>query len=190
MKTVRALHVLLLMALFGALTGTLGDQIHVQFHVLFYPHGVSWLDGQAVWVPFLFALGGPLLIYSHWLSTRLAGGDVDSLPKSTAWKPGVWHFAAYFSTGLFFMTPRVLTAGLVAAWLVRVALHPSRAMVVHSIGCAILGPLFEMALSSTGAFVYTRPTYIIPMWLPALYLHVAPACRHIYLAWVKPSLRS
>ena len=186
MKAARQFGGLLVLAVLGAIMGTLGDQIHTQFRVLTYPRGVWWLFGQAAWVPFLFAGAGPLLIHGHRLSAWMAGGEREHLTKGGIWMPTLWHFAAYLSTGLFFTSPRLLTAGLVLAWLGRVAFRPHRAMVVHSLVCAVGGPIFEGFLSSTGAFTYAHPDFIVPMWLPALYLHVAPVCRHIYVAWVSP----
>ncbi len=179
----RSLITFVVLALIGAVFGTVGDQIHTQFHVLHYPHGERWLCGQALWVPFLFAGATLVFVYGYQI-TILFTGDREYVARATVWQPFVWHFAAYFSTGFFFQSPRALTLGLTAAWLVRVALNRRAGFIVHSLGAAVGGPAFEFALSGTGAFIYARPDFVIPMWLPALYLHVAPLARHVYLAWV------
>jgi hypothetical protein len=71
--------------------------------------------------------------------------------------------------------------------------YPHRATVVYAITCAIAGPAFEAALSSTGAFFYARPAWLVPEWLPALYLHLAPLVRHVHAAFfrdLRPSASS
>jgi len=167
----------------GAVGGTLGDQIHVQFRVLSYP--APWLLGQAAWVPPLFGAAALVLV----------NGQRAFVPRSsTEPRPGAAQVAravglfylAYLSTGLLQDSPRLLALVLCCWWAARVALAPSRDRVLSSLASAIGGCLFEGALSSTGAFAYRAPDVIgVPLWLGPLYLHVALMTRTIYLAAVE-----
>ena len=186
---------LAVLALFfaGAVIGTLGDQIHVQFGVLSYPHPAPWLYGQASWVPLLFGCAGLALVLGNRTFIRpslhpdIRTGDV--LPATLGEVLGsfVLFVAAYFSTGLFQDHPRLLALGLTAIWLLRIAPRPTRDKLLGGLASAVGGTLFEAALSSTGAFRYRSPDlWLVPIWLPALYLHVSLATRDIYLAWFLP----
>jgi hypothetical protein len=176
---------LLQMALVGAIGGTLCDQIHVQFGVLWYPHPVGWLFGQAIWVPLLFAVAGPVLVWGH--APLLRGRAVETPSRAGVVVPAALFVAAYFSTGLFGSHPIALGAALTAAWALRVAWRPTADKIVAGISMAVLAPLFEAALSSTGAFHYREPGPLgVPLWLPGLYLHLSLLTRYIYLAFIAP----
>ena len=174
----------------GALVGTAGDQIHVQFHVLDYAH--PYLLGQAFWVPLLFGCAGLVMVHSHRIVRPRS--PTDGPRATTLIVPFLLFAAAYFATGIFKDSPRALTAALSLAWLLRVAIAPSVEKVFSGIAFAVCGSLFEAALSSTGAFRYLVPNGIggngesgalggigVPVWLPALYLHVSLLTRSIYL---------
>jgi hypothetical protein len=183
-RTVRILLGQLALLPFGAVLGTLCDRLHVRFGVLWYPHPAPWLGGQAAWVPPLFAGAALVLVngyrpIGHWFH------DDDPAPRWRVGLPLVWFVAAYLATALLAQYPTALTALLVLTWLGRVMVNPHRATVVYAITCAIVGPAFEAALSSTGAFFYTRPAWVVPEWLPALYLHLAPLVRHVYAAFFR-----
>lgn len=170
----------------GAVVGTLGDQIHVQFGVLAYPHPFPGMHGQAFWVPLLFGGAGIAMVAGERAIVP------PSLPRTASRVPLVSSFvlfaAAYFSTGLFKDHPLALAAGLSLAWALRFALTPTRDKLVSGLLLAATGSLFEAALSSTGAFYYFPPrVLLVPIWLPALYLHVSLFTREIHLAWLQPA---
>src|SRR5438067_195476 len=127
----------------GAIAGTVGDQIHVQLGVLWYPH--PFLLGQAIWVPFLMGGAGLLLVHGH---ARVAErmGDGERPPRARVVIPAAWFFAAYLSTGLFIAWPRMLALGLALAWAARMLAARNRTLVVYSLLCALGGPLFERVL--------------------------------------------
>ena len=177
----------LVLLVIGFFAGTACDQIHVRFGVLWYPH--PFFLGQAIWVPFLFAGAAIAMGNGYALIASLLGGDSYRPGRATVVAPLAIFVAAYFSTGLLdAAAPRALTVGLVAAWLAHVAtLRSKRQVIAYSIVCAVSGPLFEAALSSTGAFFYTRPAWLVPMWLPALYLHCGPLARHVQRAFLQPT---
>jgi hypothetical protein len=67
------------------------------------------------------------------------------------------------------------------------AVARNRTLAIYCLLCAVAGPLFERTLSSTGAFTYTHVDALgVPLWLPALYLHLGPALRHIQRAFLAP----
>jgi hypothetical protein len=167
----------------GAVGGTLGDQIHVQFGVLAYAHPHPWMYGQASWVPLLFGGAAPFMVYGHALTDRRGGEPARRLAVLA---PTVVFFAAYFATGLFASWPRALAAGLALAWAARVALRPSLDRLLAGAGFALAGPLVERAVSATGGFAYARADLLgVPVWLPALYLHLSLLTRHIYRAFIR-----
>jgi hypothetical protein len=172
----------------GAVVGTLGDRIHVHYDVLFYPQPAAWLFGQAAWVPLLFGGVTILLVLGHGVLLWLVGEAAPRPSRVSVIAPFVWFGATYLSTGLFHRWPVPLAIGLALLWVVRVARRPTREMLLASVLVAISGPLSEALLSSTGGFRYYHPdALLVPLWLPALYLHVALLTRHIYLAFVAPT---
>jgi hypothetical protein len=183
-------HLKKLLALFGAgaVGGTLGDQIHVQYGVLWYPRPVTWLAGQAIWVPLLFGCSTMALVYGYAPLARWA--HVDDLPARRGLALSIAIFVlAYFSTAWFGDThPIALTVALTAAWLARIVRRPTRDKLLGALACAIGGPLVEALLQRAGGFHYRYPltSVEVPIWLPALYLHVSLLARHIYLAFIAP----
>ena len=171
----------------GAIGGTLGDQIHVQLGVLSYPHPSRWLFGQALWVPPLFAASALALVHGQGLfaGTPPPGEPLPSRPGVIV--PAALFVAAYFSTALFGDHPVALTIALVAAWIVRIAPHPTRDRLLAGLGAAVSGPIVEWTLSrGLGAFHYRQPGALgVPLWLPALYLHASLLTRHIWFAFIR-----
>jgi len=169
--------------LLGAVVGTLLDQIHVRFGVLWYAHPV--LFGQAFWVPLVFGAGGLVLVNSHAALIALGGGR--PAPPGPRAAQATLFVGAYLLTGIAADRPRLVLGVLTAAWLVRVALSPSRELVLAGLAFAVGGPLFEAALAATGGFSYDRPDLFgVPCWLPALYLHASLLTRVVYLAIAGP----
>jgi len=178
---------------------TLGDQLHVRFGVITYPHPL--LAGQAWWVPLLFfgAVGSMLIAYP--VSFR-------AMKRALAW-PGaratigagaaraaiVEFFAAYAVTAVLAARPVVVLGALTGAfglrlWLDwRAADEAARRAIVAALpfvaGAIVVGPLFEAMLIALGQFRYVHPHVIgISMWLPALYLWAAWAGRAMVHAWL------
>jgi Protein of unknown function (DUF2878) len=177
---------LLLLFALAAVLGTVGDQLHVRFGVLSYPHGSPLLFGQALWVPLLFGLAGVLLVLGHAPLLRLGPAGSARGSRFRFAMSLVWFYGAYASTALLAPTPLILAVALVGAWGARVVVAPKPDQMLAGVLYAIVGPLFESALSATGAFHYTRPDLLlVPQWLPALYLHVSIMTREAYLLFFR-----
>jgi hypothetical protein len=148
----------------GGVLGAVLDQIHVRYDVLWYPH--PWLFGQAWWVVPLFGAATVTIASSaKWFSAH-----EEPAPDLTG--PAVWFALAYWASGMFAGSPRILLAVFVVLFVLRTAKGPTR---WFGVALAICGSAFESILSSTGAFHYRNPDFArIPWWLPGLYLHVAP----------------
>src|SRR5215831_14543365 len=143
----------------GALIGPAADQIHLQSGVLSYSRPSRLLWGQALWVPPLFGGASLALVWGHALLKRLLH------------RPPVPASASACA----------LTLALTLLWGARVAISPTLDKAIAGPLYAILGPLFEAALSSTGAFHYRHPNLLgVPLWLPAIYLHVSLMTREVY----------
>ena len=169
-----------LLFLTGAVVGTLGDQIHVQSDVLWYRHPA--LYGQALWVPLLFGTAGVGLVHAHRLFLRPPPGEPPRPVSLVA--PGLIFAAAYLATGIGRSQPLLVAAALAVAWGIRILLHPTADQLTAGLAFAAGGPLFEAALSATGAFSYRQPDVLgAPVWLPPLYLHLSLFTRQIHLVF-------
>src|SRR5690242_15179434 len=95
-------------------------------------------------------------------------------PPATLVAPALGLLVAYLATAVLADRPVVLALVLLIAWLVRVVRDPTADKLAVATAFALGGPLFEAALSATGGFFYRRPDILgVPLWLPALYLHVS-----------------
>ena len=138
------------------------------------------LAGQAAWVPLVFGAGALLLMSGHLIFPP----DEPQAAPATLVAPAVGLLVAYLATAVLTDRPLVLALGLVTAWVVRVLRDPTRDKLAVATAFALGGPLFEATLSATGGFFYRRPDLLgIPIWLPALYLHVSLLTRQIALVW-------
>jgi hypothetical protein len=158
----------------GSVVGTAGDKIaHEAQGVLTYRHPV--VLGEAWWVPLLMGGAGIAFPISHAMFRRRAGAAPPPATLREVVATFALFFGAYVASGLFKDHPLALTlvfsAGfLVAAWRARWAGWQW----LFALGCAAGGAGTEMAISATGTFWYIAPDFLgVPIWLPALYLHVA-----------------
>lgn len=160
------------------------DALHVVTGVLTYRSPDLGL--QAFWAVPLFASAGLALGMGHRHSaTPLAlrfYGTSRSLPPSTTWAAlgGLAALVfAYASSGALQDTPVTALLVYVAVWVVivwRVDSDARPALILHSLGSALVGPLVEIAISSTGAFTYARPdVFGVALWLPGIYLNAGAA---------------
>ncbi len=155
----------------GALCFAL-DHLHVAFGVLFYPHPVFW--GQAWWVFPLFAGATMAMI----------GGARLLLPAAATARPEGWRdivrlVAAYGFTALAAGRPLVVLATLLLTFVATRAASwrgDSPGLLVFCAVSAVAGTGWEILWSGMGMFTYVHPDLLgVPVWLPALYLHAAPA---------------
>lgn len=105
-----------------------------------------------------------------------------TMPVSTGWAAclgGAAFVMSYASSSALAHTPIVALLTDVALWSVIVARVDGRAraaLVIFSLGAALLGPAFESALASSGAFAYAAPDFAgVPLWLPGIYLNAGAA---------------
>jgi hypothetical protein len=162
----------------GAIVGTLLDRIHVAAGVLWYTHPA--LAGQAVWVPLTFGVGALLLMSGHLI---FPPHERPAAPATLA-APALGLLLAYLATAALADRALLLTLVLLVAWIVRVLRDPTADKLAVAIAFALGGPIFEAMLSATGGFFYRQPDLLgVPVWLPALYLHVSLLTRQIALVW-------
>ena len=170
--------------LFWAIMGVLMvplDALHVVTGVLSY-RSPELFGVQAFWVLPLFACAGLALGMGHRhsavpLATRFFAATVR---PTTTWAAlgGLGALLlAYASSGALQGTPIIALFGYVALWSIvvwRVDADARPALILHSLGAAIVGPLVEMAISSTGAFTHAHnDIFGVPLWLPGIYLNAA-----------------
>ena len=159
------------------------DALHVVTGVLSY-RSPELFGVQAFWVLPLFACAGLALGMGHRhsavpLATRFFAATVR---PTTTWAAlgGLGALLlAYASSGALQGTPIIALFGYVALWSIvvwRVDADARPALILHSLGAAIVGPLVEMAISSTGAFTHAHnDIFGVPLWLPGIYLNAAAA---------------
>jgi len=162
--------ILALVFLGGAIGGTLLDQIHVRSHVLHYAH--PRFAGEAWWVvPEFGAAATVALLFTLWATKRLWRVSRDAVPIVV---DASIFFVAYSASGIFHRHSWIVLVVVLCLWAAMIAFHRDRkAFVLVSLALMIVGPIYESALSSTGAFRYDVTPLVgrVPIWLPALYLN-------------------
>ena len=177
---------LALWAVAGVLVGLPLDLLHVASGVLRYTPATSWMPFglQAWWAVPLFAGAGAALGLGHRHgATRIAAATgAPSMPVATgmAALAGVVALVfAYASSNALAPWPVTALMAYVAVWLFVVArVHPDarRALVLHSLGTAVVGPVVEALLVSQGMFEYAHPDVAgVAFWLPGIYLNAGAA---------------
>jgi hypothetical protein len=156
----------------GALIGTVLDQIHVRRLILMYPRIKP--GKQARWVPLLFGSG--TVIMGH-MSSYL-------IPAAAKHKLGWPTFAWLLGTYLITAEKRASTGARAAILLLLLLIFRTnlyRKIPMYACTCALLGCLTEYSLVKRGWFHHLEPDVAqLPLWLPVLYLHAAPAIAHAH----------
>ena len=167
---------LLALFVFGGIGLAACDQIHLRFGVLRYPHPTPGLFGQPWWVPCLFGLATIVIVATALPFARAARPRTPEAYVSPYASGGIWFLAAYLLSGLAYRWPVPLAILYLVTFVLRVIWRGDRAPILgYAALLAAGGTLFEAWLSSTGAFAYTvTPWWLVPLWLPGLYLHGAP----------------
>jgi hypothetical protein len=153
----------------GSLLCTFGDHLHATHGVLFYPHVALW--SQAWWVPLLFAVASIAAVAAAWpwIPRQATTPGMGRIVVD-----GAGFLAAYAYTSFApAERPNVTLAVLVVAFAVRVLGERRPAwLVLHCLLLSIGGVITEWAISSTGAFFYRHPDFLMtPRWLGGIYLH-------------------
>ena len=73
-------------------------------------------------------------------------------------------FVSLFWRDIMLLTASLLSLSIVALW----HYHKKNDVVVYSIG-AIFGAVAESVCIHFGAWAYTNPTFLIPLWLPIVW---------------------
>lgn len=177
----------------GSLLCTLCDQTHVRTGVLAYR--VPAVAGQAWWVPLVFVLAAVsglalwlvLARFDRAVDRDLRAGPRDRWGTREAFVATAWMVAVYVSSGFAQGAPGAAFGVYVGLFLLRAWSLDAPGVAAHALIFAVGGTAFEAALSSTGAFWYTRPDALgVPMWLPGLYLHGAFISRAVIRRWLLP----
>lgn len=175
----------------GSVLCTLCDQVHVRAGVLAYR--APALAGQALWVPAVFVLAAFGGLAQWWILARvdravardLREGPRDAWGTREAIYAAAWLVAVYCSSGLVAAAPFAAFGVYVVLFMLRAWSLRAPGLVTHALLFAVAGTAFEAALSSTGAFWYTRPQMFgVPVWLPGLYLHGAFVARAVMRRWL------
>jgi hypothetical protein len=166
----------LLLVLFGGTLCTLLDQVHVHTGTLSYARPAVF--GQAVWVlPMFMTAVAAMLVGWPAIASALGEPVAPREGPEAARELGtglLWFVGVYASSGVFNALPWVLTGVYAVTFLYRLRGRGTRAFLVNTGLLALGGVVAEASLSSTGAFRYDCPgTYMVPVWLPGLYLHGA-----------------
>ncbi|TAH35551.1 MAG: hypothetical protein EYC70_12910 [Planctomycetota bacterium] len=156
----------------GALV-SLCDRMHMAGGVLTYPDGGLW--GQPWWVPLLFGAAGVVLVAAHDLLVKALRSPPRPSRPDEVLLYGALFVAAYAATAFAPLSAPLLAVLLLALWLPAALAQRSAAFWVFAAALGLAGPLVEAALSSGDRFGYTQPDVLgVPMWLPVLYLWLAP----------------
>jgi hypothetical protein len=155
----------------GGLLCTLGDQLHVEAEVLYYPHPDLW--GQAWWVFPLMAAA----TFAGLVTARLVDPSPRPFqnPRYTA-AANLLFFPMAYASSAFVEGRATLAAVLVVLLLPSLVREmPPRRLLFCAV-VAACGTGWEMTWSRLGMFTYDRPDMLgVPFWLPLLYAHAALA---------------
>jgi hypothetical protein len=158
----------------GGLFISLGDRVHIAFD-LFTEKDQSWW-GQSWWIVPMFGVV-TVALYDGYRLLRRSLGEAPQPPSAlrTATSSALF-LAAYACTGPLDAWGLWLGGLLTLLWIPRVVALGSRAAVILSLILAVVGPVGEALLSSTGLFAYDHPDLgLVPSWLFGIYLHGALA---------------
>lgn len=171
---------LLLLIVSGGIGLAACDQIHVQFDVLKYFHKGPW--GQAWWVAPQFVLATFLM----YIGAVFFKKEKEVFELRNLFFGILWFGGAYFASGLFSSRPYFLAFAYSIVWVFRIfAAREKRTLVAFSLLLAVAGTTAEALISYAGFFAYTRPdVFLVPIWLPGLYLHGAPLIWNL-VTWTK-----
>lgn len=156
--------------LIGAIVGTLLDGLQTWGGVAYYTQptflGTPW------WVPLLFGAGVVLIGVTH---VRFHPINKD-LPRAFSGSVLILIVASLITagSGLSHLKITLILAGLyLFSWGTYDRTLKSLGL---AIGTALIGPLTERGIESTGLYQYNRPDILgVPYWLPFLYLHISAA---------------
>lgn len=150
----------------GALAGTFYDSIHAYFDVLYYTQPHFWK--LSIVVPIEFGLGAVAFL----LTLKLLPKITEKLPpvkRRSIALSAILLFVSYCITGLF-VGDNYHTLMLILPFaILTLLLHKNRFQVLLIALLTIIGPLAEIAGSSTGFFYYSYGDPIVPVWLPVLW---------------------
>jgi hypothetical protein len=157
----------------GALVCTVCDHLHATYGATAYARPVVW--NQAWWVPLLFSLAVPFIVFLAGPTRRLLGGE--PLPMPTARQivgDGIQFVTAYVFTAFAHEQGALLTGVMLGWWVGRAVRGAPAWVAVYAIFVGLGGALFEAGWSGIGMFHHNhRDVLGVPFWLPMLYMHGA-----------------
>jgi hypothetical protein len=171
-----------LVALTGAIAGTLMDAFHTFSGTTHYFHPVALQT--AWWVPPLFA-SAYLLSAAAFAQFRPL--DPRPIPRAHALIAFAVFAFVYFLSGFAPVSNLGKLAICVAAGAAGVLLLRSRAALIAGLIGAVVGPAFEVFLTGIGGFEHLQPDlFRIPLWLPGLYFAAGPGIGPLLASWLAP----
>jgi hypothetical protein len=158
----------------GGIGGALCDQIHVLFGVLSYRD--PFFLGQGWWVAPNFGVATIVVFAAVLPIARLRARRAGKPSLGEIGFGAFFFLASYVATGVFDARPIALSLALAGAWVSRMVFGKmTLELAVFSVALGIAGPLYEIILTSTGAYTFRHPgVWSVPYWLPFLYMQTAP----------------
>lgn len=154
----------------GAVAGTALDALHTHSGTTAYASPV--LARAAWWTPLLFGSAGVAVLGAYPALERLTGRAVAPRPSGARIAPALGLFAGLYAASGFLPASNAVKLAVLAAGallLFAAVARSARAALLAAVA-ALVGPLVEVTLIASGAFVHLQPDLLgIPMWLPALY---------------------
>jgi hypothetical protein len=164
---------LLQVFIIASLGASLLDHIHIQTHTTEYSNPVFF--GQAWYMFLVFGIG----ITLGYIQATPFAKKVYPVPPSLA--QALTHVTIlivnWYISGYFHYRRDLVATFLWITFVTRAASFKfNRTFMIFSLILAIASTTFEASLSATGAFKYHgHDIFGVPLWLPALYCHAAPA---------------
>ena len=167
---IHKIKIYLLVFILGALLGMFYDSIHVIYGVLHYtnPH----FYGESLWVFPEFGLAAVQFVFWMEIITWKTGKFRETSFKNCLYS-AVLLLMGYLITGWFVGNNLLTFLFLIPLAIITIVIHNKKQKRFIILITAIIGPVNEMVISSTGFFHYNFPTYIVPFWLPILWIIAA-----------------
>ena len=160
----------LIVFVFGSLLGMFYDFIHVVYGVLYYTHPHFY--GESLWVFPEFGLAA--VQFTFWMEIIIwKTGRFEETNLKNCIYNALLLLMGYLITGWFVGNNLLTFLLLIPFGLFTLVIHKEKRERFIILVTAIVGPLNEMLISSTGFFNYNFPTFIVPYWLPVLWIIAA-----------------
>ncbi|MBI5046950.1 hypothetical protein HZC07_04445 [Candidatus Micrarchaeota archaeon] len=154
--------------LFAMIAGPLFDFVATATNT--WQYGKADFFGVPLWLPFLYGLAGVYIVKVAQEIRRQLG---EKTKKEPFWKYMIGNIVAVVVlviSGIIWNNPLLLTGVLLVFSIGLYLLWQEETIILVYIFAMIVGPIFDMIATKTGAWYYPMPDFLdIPIWLPLLY---------------------